>query len=215
MGSVFVASVQQFSISNRRADPPCIPEWRATSACIGDCRVATQTLFQTNCPLLPPTSVTDCKKGMPCTCLGRDLPLDGTVVTCGDCTVVEQGQSCFFRCLDPFSTLSSSMTNHITCLASGWASVTDFPSCRQILPTCPPIVSGAGVVTKNIAGVHCANALEGQICRTTCGPGFFNPEGFFQSTCTMINNTLTWFPEMRCVCQQCGTLNDVQCATQL
>jgi len=213
-GRLFVDNLFSASRIVEKRSPQCIPEWVPTTNCQGTCQNAYQTFSQFNCTEPPFTQSISCN--IPCQCFASNLPvIDPSVVTCGNCDGIQEGFSCFFYCLDPTAILLPEHVNEIKCLPTGWAQVPQnrLPLCSTIRETCPPIYDGGGVITINSALSKCVNANEGDVCESACGPGFYNPDGWFSTRCSRINGSLSWNRQMRCACQSCGTINDKHCST--
>ena len=192
-----------------KRNPECIPQWVADGPCVGDCRNATQPIRQSNCG--PPyTSQTSCKAQMPCFCYLADLQLDFSVVTCGDCRTITEGQHCNFKCLDSSSTFEG--LSRLTCLNTGWDldALALVPTCVTRIPTCPPLASSGGINIDLSPSSRCVGAIENQVCRFNCLPYFYNSEQVYETTCTLQpDGSLNWSRQPRCDCQTCP--GDIPC----
>ena len=189
----------------RHAELECFPQWREATPCIGNCYAATMTMTQTNCPLLPRSSVTDCKDILPCTCDIGDFGLSRGVVTCGDCSNVPAGGICFVGCANSSAVFNGS--NALVCLKSGWAT-TDKPTCGAAISYCPPIVSRGGINVDMTS--FCVGAKPGNKCSFNCLPQYYNPKGLYEVTCS---SDFTWTGVPECACQTpCNYLG--QCRAQ-
>lgn len=179
------------SLSIEKRFQACEPIWIPTGPCLGDCHTATQPYTTTNCT--PQFSLTDCHTLMPCTCSIFDFPLNPGVVTCGDCSNITSGASCYVGC--SFGTLNG--PNHILCLDNGWVDVTI--TCPTLIPTCPNIYPIGGLNVDMSS--HCFGALEGQVCNYNCLPEYYNESGIYTATCSNSNGILNWSITPQCICQ--------------
>lgn len=192
----------------KRAAAACTPLYAPSGLCTGDCREAWLPLTQTNaatCPGYPTTSSQSCAAGLPCACFLSQLTLGPGVVTCGNCDVVTEGQSCYFVCADPAQTLTSNSSNHAVCLTTGWASFSIPPTCSTPPRVCPPLVSAGGLnLNMDPAQSVCVGATDSQVCRAQCFPLFYNPAGQYTATCTCpVDAPCTWSNRLWCECQNC------------
>ena len=186
----------------RRLEAECIPEWREATPCVGNCFTATMIMTQTNCPLQPRSSVTDCKDTQPCTCDIADFGLSRGVATCGDCSNVPVGGVCFVGCRDLVTELSGS--NKLVCLNTGFFSSVTKPTCGTRIRYCPPIASTGGLNIDMTS--FCVGALPGQKCRFNCLPQYYNRQGFYEVTCS---SDYTWSDIPQCTCQTpCNLLGE-------
>lgn len=199
-------SVSQATIQKR--NPPCVPFWIPSGPCVGDAHSATQDLTQSNCPDLAGNSQTDCRNQMPYTCSINDVQLDPSVLTCGDCTSVNEGDTCNLVCADPNATFEFLSIRSLICLQSGFSPIPEarVPKCTVPEPSCPPILSWNGMATDQRS--RCVGAQEGDVCRVSCMPGYYSKNGWFDATCT----NLKWSRPLVCDCQACGEFNDPVCA---
>ena len=207
-GYAFRAQINSNTIQKR--DPVCQPMWIPSGPCEGDGHSAFQNFTQTNCPNLPRNTRFDCSSQMPFTCSIDNVQLDSSVKTCGDCTSVPEGESCFLVCADGAATFTEQSMKSILCLQSGFVSIEGYraPRCVVDPPTCPPIISWNGVSTDFLS--KCIGAFQGEICRISCMPGYYSENGWYDATCT---SDYTWSRALTCECQACGEFGDPACAT--
>jgi hypothetical protein len=219
-GSTWALAVHSLTILKRShqvaplLQAACEPNYVAITSCIGDCRSATQTFTQVpyTCTLLPQNIVENCSLSMPCTCSINDFPLDPSVATCGNCDSVVEGQRCFFTCVNPVDQLTSNSVKSLQCLGTGFNQVppANAPFCTVVVPTCPPILTSNELVTNFYS--KCVGALQNDVCRIACNPGYFAPNGWFDATCTAnANGELRWSRELTCQCQPCREFGDIDC----
>ena len=182
-----------FTSIPRRTELDCAPIWREATPCIGDCYAASMTMTQTNCPLQPRSSWTDCKDTLPCVCNIEEFGLSQGVVTCGDCTRVPVGGRCFLGCSEPLATFRGS--NVFVCLKNGFASSTT-PTCATSISYCPAIAARGGLNVDMTT--FCVGARPGQTCKFNCFPQYYNPQGLYEVTCS---SDYTWSGTPQCACQ--------------
>lgn len=172
---------------------------------MGNCHAATMTMTQTNCPLQPKSTVTDCKDLLPCVCDIATYGLSRGVVTCGDCSSVPSGGLCFVGCANHATELSGS--NALVCLRDGWAHIPP-PTCGTAISYCPPIVSTGGLNIDMTS--FCVGARPGNVCRFNCLPQYYNQKGLYEVTCS---SEFQWSGVPECACQTpCNYLG--QCIAQ-
>lgn len=130
---------------------------------------------------------------------------DSGVVTCGDCSTMSQGETCYLYCLQSNETLIG--PSSILCLSSGWAA-TSQTFCFLPDPVCPPQVSYGAISYEISPNSVCVGAKNNQVCTGNCFPGFYNPQGIFNSTCSCDNvGNCTWDATLFCESQtKCNTV---------
>lgn len=199
----------QNALTLLKRDPPCVPQWEPSGPCQGDGRSAFQPITQSNCNDQPVTSRSDCRSQMPYTCSINDVTLDPSVKTCGDCTSIPEGQACYLVCADPAAALTFFSLHSLLCLQSGWSQITEInaPKCVVVQKSCPPIISWNGMATDHNS--VCVGAFPGDVCRSSCMPGYYSSNGWYDATCT---SNYTWSRQLTCECQGCDEFGDPQCA---
>jgi hypothetical protein len=207
-GLLFRSYLHSRTIQKR--NPECYPNWTPSGPCVGDGHSAFQNITQTNCPDISSHSRTDCSSQMPFTCSIDTISLDSSVKTCGDCSSVPEGQSCFFVCSDQNATFTVFSLKSLLCLQSGWSQIPQLrePKCVASAPSCPPILSWNGLSTDHTS--KCVGASIGDVCRVSCLPGYYSSNGWYDATCT---RDYTWTRPLICDCQACGEFGDPSCGT--
>lgn len=215
-GSAFL-NYSRTEIINKRIEPDCIPIY-VFGPCIGSRENGATTIgrqIQPICNTSPLEITEDCTDSLPYSCNINDIEnkIDfDTVKTCGDCTNVSEGNSCYFVCQNEFSVFAPNALQSIACLKTGF----DTKSLNNIIlscyipeKTCPPIVSDGSLLTTFFDGSVCVGAVKDDICKTYCAPGFYSPTNYFDTTCTfdIISKTYYWNNNVQCLCQKdCGGL---------
>ena len=220
-GSAWLTTVNSLTVAKRLkflAQAPCVPNYVAVTNCIGDCKTATQTFTQIpyTCTGEPQTIVRDCSSQMPCTCSIYDFGLDPSVKTCGNCETIPEGQSCFFVCGSARETFTNpNAVRSVQCMKTGLSQIPPQfkPTCSVINPTCPNIVSSDQMITDHLSS--CVGAAAGDACTVSCLPGFYNPYGWYDATCTNVGGSLQWNRSLTCQCQGCGESGDILCPNTL
>lgn len=216
-GASWVAAIAQ-QVIDKRAEPDCVPVYTAITTCVGNCHSATYLATQTNCPnstQTPTTATVDCSDSMPCACSLGDFPgilSSPGVYTCGDCSEVAEGESCFFVC--GFGEFTDNSIRSLMCLKSGWAEVdpSQYPTCSARVETCPPITANGGLIPEVSNQSTCVGAIVGDVCKGVCGPLFSSPYGWYDTTCTKnASGTLEWSRPLECAVQCCGGFDSLVC----
>jgi len=205
-GHFYRSFLHSQTVQKRNFD--CQPNWSPSGPCIGDGHSAFQNITQTVCPDIPAHSRSDCRSQMPFTCSINNVQLDSSVLTCGDCSSIPEGQSCYFVCADSTATFSDLSLKSLLCLQSGFAEIPTVraPQCFSAAPSCPPIISWNGLSTDFTS--KCVGAFIGDVCRVSCMPGYYSSNGWYDATCT---RDFKWSRPLICECQPCGEFGDPAC----
>lgn len=190
----------------------CVPNYSQATCgpCTGSCLNGTQWCTATNCSPQLYSRSTPCQDQLNCFCTFSDIlqyiNVDSGVVTCGDCSTMTQGQTCYLHCLRDNEILSG--PSSVLCLSSGFAIPSQPIFCYTETAVCPPQVSIGAINYVISTSSVCVGATNSQVCSGNCFPGYYNAQGIYDSTCSCDNTgNCTWDVTLFCTSQtQCNNV---------